>query len=49
MAPLIASTKRSELEPTFDPAGDAGVDRAAINAFYAPVKGKNEAQFEHKD
>ena len=34
------------LGPLFEPTGDVEADMAAIKAFYAPIKGKNPAQFE---
>lgn len=34
------------LGPVFEPTGDVEGDMARIKAFYAPIKGKNPAQFE---
>jgi 1-acyl-sn-glycerol-3-phosphate acyltransferase len=45
MAYMDYATKRSGLGPVFVPTGDVTADMAAIKAFYAPFKGKNEAQF----
>lgn len=46
MAYMDYSQKRSGLGPLFYPSGDIEKDMVAIKAFYAPFKGKNEAQFE---
>jgi 1-acyl-sn-glycerol-3-phosphate acyltransferase len=46
MAYMDYSKKRSGLGPLFYPSGDIEKDMIAIKAFYAPFKGKNEAQFE---
>ena len=46
MAYMDYSTRRSGLGPLFQPTGDVEADMAAIKAFYAPIKGKNPAQFE---
>ncbi len=34
------------LGPVFEPTGDVDRDMAAIKAFYAPIRGKNPAQFD---
>ena len=34
------------LGPVFEPTGDVEADMTAIKAFYAPIQGKNPAQFE---
>jgi 1-acyl-sn-glycerol-3-phosphate acyltransferase len=39
--------KRSGLGPIFVPTGDVERDMTAIKAFYAGVKGRNPAQFDH--
>lgn len=46
MAYMDYSQKRSGLGPLFHPSGDIDKDMIAIKAFYAPIKGKNEEQFE---
>ena len=46
MAYMDYSQKRSGLGPLFYPSGDIEKDMIAIKAFYAPIKGKNESQFE---
>ncbi len=46
MAYMDYSQKKSGLGPLFYPSGDIEKDMIAIKAFYAPIKGKNEAQFE---
>ncbi len=46
MAYMDYSQKRSGLGPLFYLGGDIEKDMIAIKAFYAPFKGKNEAQFE---
>ncbi len=39
-------TKRAGLGPVFLPTGDVEKDMLTIKAFYAPIKGKNERQFD---
>ena len=46
MAYMDYSQKKSGLGPLFYPSGDIEKDMIAIKAFYAPIKGKNESQFE---
>ncbi len=46
MAYMDYSQKKSGLGPLFYPSGNIEKDMIAIKAFYAPVKGKNESQFE---
>jgi 1-acyl-sn-glycerol-3-phosphate acyltransferase len=43
LAYMDYANKRSGLGPIFVPTGDVAVDMAAIQAFYAPFKGKNAA------
>ncbi len=45
MAYMDYARKQSGLGPVFEPTGDIEVDMAAIQAFYAPFKGKNPDQF----
>ena len=40
--------KRSGLGPLFQPTGDIEADMARIKAFYAPFKGRNADQFDHR-
>lgn len=49
MAYMDYADKRSGLGPLFQPTGDVEVDMAAIKAFYAPFKGKNQAQFQTEE
>ena len=49
MAYMDYANKRSGLGPMFVPTGDVVVDMAAIQAFYAPFKGKNAAPATSKD
>ena len=49
MAYMDYATKRSGLGPVFVPTGDVATDMSAIQAFYAPFKGKNAAQFTSGD
>jgi 1-acyl-sn-glycerol-3-phosphate acyltransferase len=44
MAYMDYPNKRSGLGPNFVPTGDVAADMAAIQAFYAPFKGKNAAK-----
>jgi 1-acyl-sn-glycerol-3-phosphate acyltransferase len=44
LAYMDYANKRSGLGPMFVPTGDLAADMAAIQAFYAPFKGKNAAQ-----
>lgn len=46
MAYMDYAEKRSGLGPLFEPTGDFEKDMVAIKAFYAPIKGKNQDQFE---
>jgi 1-acyl-sn-glycerol-3-phosphate acyltransferase len=46
MAYMDYTDKRSGLGPLFQPTGDVEADMAAIKAFYAPFRGKNQAQFQ---
>ena len=46
MAYMDYAQKKSGLGPLFYPSGDIDKDMIAIKAFYAPIKGKNESQFE---
>lgn len=46
MAYMDYTTKRSGLGPAFVPTGDIDKDMETIKAFYAPIQGKNAAQFE---
>ena len=45
MAYMKYEKKISGLGPVFQPMGDVEADMAAINAFYAPFKGKYAGQF----
>lgn len=49
MAYMDYADKRSGLGPLFQPTGDVEADMTAIKAFYAPFKGKNQAQFQTGD
>ena len=49
LAYMDYSTRRSGLGPVFTPTGDVQADMANIQAFYAPFKGKNAAQFQTKE
>ena len=46
MAYMDYQRKVSGLGPVFQPSGNIDADMAAIKAFYAPIKGRNAAQFE---
>lgn len=46
MAYMDYHTKRSGLGPVLVPTGDIEKDMATVKAFYAPIKGKNAAQFD---
>jgi 1-acyl-sn-glycerol-3-phosphate acyltransferase len=46
LAYLDYTQKRGGLGPALQPSGDIEKDMAIIKAFYAPIKGKNEDQFE---
>lgn len=46
MAYLDYPRKLAGLGPVFTPTGDVAADMAAIQAFYRPFRGKNEAQFD---
>ncbi len=46
MAYMDYTHKRVGLGPLFHPSGDVAADLAAIKAFYAPLRGKNAAQFD---
>jgi 1-acyl-sn-glycerol-3-phosphate acyltransferase len=45
MAYMDYARKQSGLGPVFEPTGDIEADMVAIQAFYAPFKGKNPDQF----
>lgn len=45
MAYMDYARKESGLGPVFEPSGDIEADMSAIQAFYAPFKGKNPNQF----
>jgi len=45
MAYMDYARKESGLGPVFEPSGDIEADMMAIQAFYAPFKGKNPDQF----
>ncbi|MBP8120369.1 MAG: lysophospholipid acyltransferase family protein [Burkholderiales bacterium] len=46
MAYMDYQRKRSGLGPLLIPTGDIDADMQTVKAFYAPIKGKNAAQFE---
>jgi 1-acyl-sn-glycerol-3-phosphate acyltransferase len=46
MAYMDYHAKRSGLGPVLKPTGDIEADMATVKAFYAPIRGKNAAQFD---
>jgi 1-acyl-sn-glycerol-3-phosphate acyltransferase len=46
MAYMDYSEKRAGLGPVFHPTGDIDADMVTIKAFYAPLRGRNAAQFD---